>query len=566
MVQATDRQLLAVAELAKRRCEALKLFRALPTQTPFFRNASRETLMRGGNRSGKSTVSAVRFASIATDQPIHDDQGQEIECRLPWQKGRCLTMWVIGYGQNHIGQTLYRLLFRSGLFKIIRDDKTKQWRAFDPVLDRDRSADAKPSPPLIPARYIKPNSFSWENKGERVFTKCVVWNPETREDLAEIYAFTSSGEVKAGDPVDEIWIDEAIKYPSHYAEWQARLVDRRGRLVWSSWPQTSNNALRKLTDRAKECASDPNPLVREFLLTMSGNPHLSEESKREALEGWSEEEAKARDRGEYNTDSLRMYPSFSDSVHAAIIDGDGEDELSRILRDNNYEPPRDWTRELILDPGTSFPGVLLCAIPPRTLGDYVVPYQEIYIPRLDADKLAVEIRKHTESYMFERFIIDPRAGRQTPMGFNTTIERNYQRAFEENLLRCVETGSGFSWGSDDVAGRIVKLQSWMTIRSNGKPKLRIVKQRCPNLCYQLTEYMKAVREGLPIEYKPDSGQKIDLAVCLEYWASREPVWIAPMESSAPSSSMHKLYLTLLGKRKKKEKKSPDSINLGPATV
>jgi len=534
------------------------------------------------HNSGKSTVAAVRFAAIATDRPVYDHEGNKIDCRLSWQKGRCLRMWCIGLGQSHIGQTLYRLLFRAGLFKIIRDESSGEWRAYNPWDEKDfaRSDQVKPSPPLIPARYINPNSWSWENKGSRVFSKVEIWDPRTKEELAEIYAFTSSGEVKAGDPVDEIWIDEEIKYPRHYAEWQARLIDVRGRMTWSSWPSISNDALLRLAERAEEEEErGEKARVRKFVFTMSGNPHLDKESKEEAVAGWSEEERRARDLGEFVTDLLRMYPTFDEHIHAVDVgtppeakEPEGDDRprqpaktIEEALRENNWEPPVHWTRELILDPGTTRPAVLLCCIPPPSFGDYLIPYREIYIRRIDANGVANAVAPFAEGVAFQRFICDWNAGRQTPMGFDVTVAQNYSDAFRRRGLQCVETLSGFTWGSNDVAGRIEALNATMAIRGNGLPRLRVIGRHCPELCKQLKTYKKQGVDGDSRDYRPAAGQRIDLAVCLEYWVSRRPEYVAPpRDALRVRSSSERIYEKLVAQHGGHKRAQTSGFNLGPA--
>lgn len=314
------KQIEAAKELASRNCEALRLFRPLETQIQILKSTARETLVRGGVRSGKTMTSAIRFASIATGIPVMTRAGEEIHCRAPHQQGRPLTMWCIGWGETHIGQTLYRMLFQAGSFKLIKDLRTKQLRAYDPTdpSDAARENETKSAPPLIPNRYIDPRGWVWKNKGARCFEKATIVDPATKAVIANIYAFTSSGEVKAGDPVDEIWIDEMIMYPTHYAEWQSRLIDRSGRLWWSSWPDISNNALIDLTKRAVAHADDPDPSVREFRLKMDENPFLPKKATQEAIQGWTPDELRARNAGEYVTDSLRMYPRFNADIHRAI--------------------------------------------------------------------------------------------------------------------------------------------------------------------------------------------------------------------------------------------------------
>lgn len=523
-----------------------------------------------GSNSGKSTISAVRFAAIAMNKPVITQDGEKIDCRLSWQKGYQLTMWVVALGEDHIGQTIHRILFRPGLFKIIRDENTKQWRAWRPWEEADlaRESEVKPSPPLIPPRYIKPKhgsetGFVWANRGKKVFDSVEIWDPVTKEDLAVIYAFTSSGDVKAGDPVDEIWIDEQIKYPSHYPEWQARLIDRRGRITWSSWPAIDNDALVVLSERAQKSEAEGTNVAREFVFTMSGNPHLDKESKADALAGWdSEDDLLARDKGEFPTGSLIMYPEFDANVHSALTDeGPNEDALSKALRANGMVPPRNWTRYLALDPGTSHPAVLLVAVPPPSIGDYIVPYKEIYPLRLGAAGLADLIRNETEGEYFYEFIIDFKAGKQTPMGFNISVESNYSKEFARCGLRSKTTGNSFSYGSTDVPGRITLLQRAMRLRPI--PQLRIVTQRCPQLCKQIKSCLKDKVSGEVNDYRPRKRQTIDLLQALEYVVSRRPEWHDMPEGSPEMSASHKEYL-LIQSMFPKEQDKDKSVYLGPA--
>lgn len=481
------------------------------------------------HNSGKTVCSATRFAAIARDMDVQTKDGSFIPARLPHQREKPLTMWVVGYDLAHIGQTIYRVLFRAGLYKIILDPVTAQWRAFDPTnpYDAENEDKTKPAPPLIPASAIDHEEatagFSWENKGEKQFSACYLKNGTI------IYAYPSTGEVKAGDPVDVIWIDEKIKYPKHYPEWQARLSDRKGRMFWSSWPARDNAALREVSRRAKEAANNPSSMdsVADFTLQFSNNPFIDGREKAKRIAGWSEDERTARDRGEFALDSLKMYHTFSQHIHSAYgEDPAADDALAAVLRSQSGQPPADWTRYMILDPGTAHPAILVAAVPPPEIyGNFVVPYGEIYIPRLDADALAKEFSRRFRGEVFETFIADPCASRQTPVGFGMTVATNYSRAFREHQVSCRQTGHSFTPGSDDVLSRIGLLLSWMVIQSDGRPKLRIVRHRCPVLCRQLEEYEKHEHDGV-IEEKPAPRQQIDMAVCLEYLASRQPRYVS----------------------------------------
>jgi len=522
-------------------------------QEPFFTHWSREFLLRGGNRSGKSTCAAARFAAIATDTPITLDDGRQINLRQPWQRGRCLRMWVVAFDSSYIGQTIHRLLFKSDLFKVIKDEQTGLHRAFKPWSPQDavRESEAKAAPPLIPSRYVDPASWVWDNKKAKEFKKVVIRDPLTGAELAEIYAFSSKADPKAGDPVDVIWIDESIDNANHYPEWQARLVDLRGNLFWSSWPAINNDALAKLTERAAQEYHTPNPLVRELVISLSDNKALSDLVRREALGMYAtEDERRARDKGEYVTDQLLAYPLFDEYLHQAVYDG-APDAISKILSKNNFIPPNDWCHELILDPGTAHPAVILTAIPPPHLGNHVIVYDEIYPGRADAMQLAKIVKERTGNRVFHRFIIDAKAGAQQQMGQSLRVEQLYINAFEKFKVRCTSTGHAFTWGCLDVGARMGKLQEWMHVDVKGHPKLRIVRHKCRETCNQLRLYKKACVNREIIDDRPARGQQIDLAVCCEYLAASNPVWVEPAENIDDGEEHYKWYMKLFGAKKNK---------------
>jgi len=532
----------AAVEIQKRKMDALELFRATPVQAEVLKCDVRKFLLRGGNRPGKSITAAVRFASIVRGIPVRSTDGEVIHCRAARQEGRPLLCWVVGLALDHIGQTMHRLLFRPGLFQIVRDPKTKMWRAFNPIEfpeDHDiPQEDRKPSPPLIPPSEVA--EWAWEVKSERQFSMCRLRNG------TEIYAFASSAPVKAGDPVDEIWIDEEIKFAAHYPEWQARLVDREGRLFWSSWPAHSNNALRQLS---KQCIKEKKEVekgqreyvtAREEVLRMSTNPFFTKKQVEDTLSGWSEAERRARDLGEFTTDLIRLYSEYNEDIHRCDYEQESlYDKVSKVLAGNNWVPPETWTRDLILDPGTALPGLLMCAIPPPDLWDhdepYFVPYREIYIPRLNADDMARGILETERGYHFERFFIDGNAARQTPMGFSGTIGQNYTRAFQRFGLSSRQLpGSQFFPGDPDPVARGMVLRELMRIRPCGRPQLRIINHLCPNLVEQMRETVRHVVSDEMREV-PAPGETIDMMVCLEYYASRRPVYVTPLSKVRPKT-------------------------------
>lgn len=540
MVDIGDLQV--AAEVARRKGDGVSMFRPLETQIPFFRSMASELALIGGNRSGKSACSFVKLAATARGLPVITSDGEEIPQRLPWQEGRPLLIWTIGHGWDHIGDTIWRILFKPGLYKIIRDEQTRQWRAFNPYTDADREHQCRGSFPLIPMSEVDGGmeGIGWENRKERQFSMVPLKNGTV------IRAFASTGEVKMGDPVDYIGIDETINSDRHYPEWQARLSDTKGRIVWSMLSDMNSMALLRLNKRADDQARELAQGVREkadvekFVLRFSANPFIDDEEKRKRVEGWDEDERKMRDEGEFLIGNLKIYPTFSRDIHCAIYENpDQDDELAKVLRKRKGEPPADWTRELILDPGTAKPGVLFCAIPPREfwVGNtpYFVVYDEIYKRRIDAKEIAKRVKAKTGIYTYQRFIIDGQAAQQKPMGFSGTVGQNYSKKFRAKGLVCQESQSAFTPGDPNFQNRSMIVEEWLGIMPCGRPQLRIVVKRCPNLVEQMESNVKAIQNGPGGEPQildmPAKGQLDDLRDCLEYWASRAPRYVEPVGTS-----------------------------------
>lgn len=306
-----------------------------------------------------------------------------------------------------------------------------------------------------------------------------------------------------------------------------RLPDHRGKLVWTSWPDTQpSQALSELEKRATDQLGQPEATAFAFKLKGSDNPYTAGSHRNAILATMDEDTRKARDEGSLNMDRWRVYPRFSRFIHRAMgPDEAADDKLAKALRKNNCVPP-DWTRYMIFDPGTANPGVLFVAVPPPALGDYVVPYDELYPHYCDAEQIAKLIKGKTAGHMFEDFIADAHACRQTPMGFSGTVGENYEKYLAQEKLSCRRHGSHFSYGDDQPLPRIMKTQGAMNIRSCGTPRLRIF--GCPQLSGQLEVYKWAADpKGNPTD-KPYPYQKVDLAVCLEYFFSRgDCIYVKP---------------------------------------
>jgi len=567
----------AAARIARSKIDALELFRPTEYQEAAiltFQQAT-EMLIKGGTRSGKSVCAAAIIASYLRNKPITFADGSVHHMREPGWQHRPVVAWLVGLQLNHIGQTLHRLLCRAGAFDIVRDKTTGLWRAWQPGRipgDEDiPMSERKPAPPLIPPSEI--SEETWENKKEFKFTSLTLTNGSIA------YGFASSGEVKRGDPINILWADEEIQDSTHYAEWQSRLSDRKGRILWTSWPTLKTPALLALNRRAEEQARDVaaghrvKPDVVAFTFKGSDSPFIDEDEKRKRREGWSDAELRARDFGEFVTDTITAYPEFDRRIHCVDYGHNSplNDGITEAMRQLNWGVPLDWMVELILDPGTRRPALLFAAIPPAKFWDnnepYYIIFREIAAPRIDAKEIAARVKALEPARTFNRFIIDKKGGDQTPMGFSWKIREQYAREFNAVGLRCRATGSTFLPGEHVWTVRTMKLRSWMRVRPGcSKPQLRVVPHMCPHLVQQLEETLRNVNKE-DIQDKLAEGQVHDVLDCLEYWAGSDPIYVTPPITGADSPGMRMFeaeqaqWASLTG-NKKAQQQTKGSIILG----
>lgn len=505
----------------RRECEALRMYRSMPTQLPFHLSKASERMIRGGLRSGKTTAAAVEVASAVTGVPLHDPEGNEIP--FQYTRGEPLMVWIIGWDEKHISR-IHKKLFKPDLFRIVKDKDTKQWRTWRPwEKDEVPYEQTKPSPPLIPERFCEPNGWAWDGKVSGCFTLCRLKNG------TEIHTFSSGAEAARGEAVHIIWIDEDIKRPEHVAEWQGRLTDKHGRLIWSAWPNSVNEAMVSMTDRAEAQRDRENPDVFEIVLIGSENPYMPQDEIRKRLEGWGSEVSRSRDRGEYLRENQLVFPHFNIRVHG--VKGTGcpkklADELARL----NYLPGPDWTNYLAIDPGTAHAAVLFATVPPPEFGDHVVFFDEIYGERYLEDALARIISERYGKLEWEAFIIDDQYARQVQGTSGMSTKVFLAEAFKRFGLKSARTQNGFAKGSKDTNGRNAILRGWMQPRSDGTTKMICVEHKTVWLQKQMRLYKLMVQqtEAMDKVKRKDNDMCDDAA----YIAAYDPEWVKRIESKA----------------------------------
>ena len=553
-LELTPLQMKAMQAAQARAASAVSLYRPTPQQEEVVRAFERddviEVLLGGGNRAGKSLLAATMIASAIKDESITFNDGSKHSMIPERWKGEPLKIWIIGFDWQHIGATLHRLLFKPGAFRVVKEGG--KMRPVNPHKDPKRIR--KPAP-----AFIQPESdvvggedgISWENKKDyqlRAFT----FPNGTRVEF-----YPSTGALKAGDPVHIAWIDEHIDNDRWYDEIKSRLIDDEGKVLWTSWPDTEpSEAMSALEDRANE----GKPGSFYFVLSGEDNPFTQGKHRENILGGMSADMQTARNKGIMNKDRWRVYPQFSQYIHCALgKDPANDDSLARTIRASGGIPA-NWTRYLILDPGTKSPAILYVAYPPPELGDFIVPYAELNLHYTSARPLAEaaaamagivrnsdgQIIDHGEDY--EEFIADFHAFRRTPEGFDGTVGQNYEKYFAEFGLKCRRHGNRFTSGSDNITVRQMSVQGTMNLRDGRPPRLRIMVDRCPVLVRQL-ENARWGRwpNGEPTE-EQNKYQPKDVQQCLEYAISRRDCgYVLPRVRAESQATPFDLALKSIGK-------------------
>ena len=532
-------------EMQSRRRDALRIYRPRsPVIESFHTSLASEKVLRGGAGSGKSCAGFAELASAATGVPLIGSNGLPMHFKYPKPP---LLIWTIGFGWDHVGETIHRYLFTgmSGM-RMIKDAKTGEFRSFEPWSEKDlkRKNESEPVQQFIPNRLIDQNQWSWENKGAKQFKRCVLKNGTV------IRAFSSTSvAAKRGDEPNIICIDEDIENPDHVEEWQSRLR-KGGILLWLSQPYSHNHALMMLSKRAEQEKELESPDIEEFQIRFSDNQYIEQREKEKMLKRWSSHGADvlaARDRGDYVVGHILMYPSFSKELHGIHLREPGQSEtnpkirkISQVLRSRGGRPPANWRKDLVLDPGHTTTAVLFGATPPdgEFGGRFHVVYDELYLHRLSADEAAKKISQKAKGQTFQSFIIDQRAARQTGWGRGAgeTTHHIYSEAFARYGLRSVETSSAFSLGADNVEAGCNKVRESLTIRPDGTTQILVVMDTTPNFYKEITEYRKS--GGLKqreVAEKPAANQKDHLMDCLRYYVNSEPEYVKPDKAKVEPS-------------------------------
>jgi len=476
-----------LAEYQRREADGVALYRPRSHQMPFHRSRAYIKILRGGNRSGKTTSWAVEIAAAALGVPLYDDKGEPID--LPYRKpdpDKPLVIWLIGWDERHLAR-VYRKLRKPGLFQCIKDrdtGKLRAWKPWDPE-DAKRIEETVPSPPLLPDRCVAQESFL--KKAEDQFSLIRLTNG------TRIEGYSSRGEAGQGEDVDIIGIDEDIQRPEHVQEWVARTADRNAFVLWSAWPHTNNDALGNFSLRAEEQQYRDSPNVTETVLKFEDNQYITREARDRLIEEWAAmgpEVVRTRNLGQFLLDRVQVFPMFDIDIHGLPRRGREPDPLEKFLAERDFVPPPEWSHYLAVDPGTTHAAAGLYAVPPPwEYGHQVVCYAMFYGEQTDAGEMARALKLMAGDAVFQAFIIDAHAARQTPMGFGIRVYDCYEQAFAAVGLTSLQTGSGFVLGSDNITGGNMIVRRWLQ-EVGGRPMFRVVTDRTEPMQKEFRLYKK----------------------------------------------------------------------------
>lgn len=525
------------SEIRERQLEGLRLYRATPQQEEIHKCRASETLVIGGNRSGKSLSTFVEDARAVT--------GSDPYKKYPEKDG---VLVIVGKDWKHIGLVVYPILFRPGAFKIIKDLVTGEWRAFNPTTDEDRRWETRPSPPLIPKRLIK--SVSWVLKSAQYIQQCVLHTGWT------IYFFSSEGEPVQGFSCDRCHVDEDINQETWIPELQARLVDRKGVFTWSAMPHSTNNALISLKERAdeQEALYGEESSIRSFKLRFLDNPFLPESEKKKSIERWASigpDVLRQRAEGDFITDSVLMYPNFDMGIH-----GYPRADLPNGL------VPDDWTRYAVIDPGHSVTAILFAAVPPDE--SMILLYDQLYLRQCNASVFGEHFESKVKDQHFHAFVIDAHGARIRDIGSGRLPSEQYTEQMIQRKIKSHVTGSSFIAGCDDIPARAEGTRVSLHIRATtGTPLLRVLQHACPDLEREIKRYRKKINyvSGVAVVTDaPNTRGECHLVQCMEYLCAYRPRYHRP-----PVRHQVEPWWVKWSERRKKRLGGGDGVfvNLGP---
>lgn len=359
----------------------------------------------GGNRSGKTTAGAA--------EAIYYMQGAHPYKRLPWEPptfGRIVTVDII-----------------QGLNKIIL-----------PMLSN-----------LIPKSFLV--NGSWEDSYDKELRTLTFANGS----YTEILTYEQDLEKFAGTSRHWVWFDEEPP-KDIFTECSLRLLDTAGHW-WVTMTPTEGMTW-TYDEIYARFGMDPYLLVVE--VDMDDNPYLTEEGKKLALSGLSQEDLDARQHGRYVSVGGLVYPEFEPDKH--IIDP--------------ISTPPGWLRFDSMDHGIRNPTAWLFCCVDRD-GRIIVLDEHYEAGRIVAHHAKL-VKELDSEYGDPAYRVGDPSIRNTDPITGTSVQIEY-----------IYNGIPIILGNNDISAGLTRVKSKLLgVDLNlGRPELYITRN-CDRLIWELRKY------------------------------------------------------------------------------
>lgn len=526
----------AIAELERRARSPYSCYKPTPTQLAAHLCPAKEQLMIGGNRSGKSTMGAMDFALRVLKKDLVVDG---VAHKLPNTYDMPGLYWILAYDLKHIGNTIHRLLFEPGLFKIVQEGPGR-FRPFDPT--RDDVSKAVPCDPLITDDDIE--DIAWEDGKNHQFNTVRLKNGNV------IQAFGSRSKAKQGDAILGLWIDEDVEFSHVIPEYQARTMDYDAPLRWTAMPHCKNTALLEMLDRARDDEDNPTPDVVAHKFSSRENPYISQEAIARLTRAFSRNgEVSNRIDGDLNLDSTAIYPTFDRRVHVTGRHSES-DPLIDWLERSHGAIPDDCCHYLVIDPGHANAAAIFIAVPPREVGPYMLVHNEVYLHQQMRHEFANAIAERARGRFLVDAIIDCNASRQNGINADGRTREKYYESLKEARVgwHNERKMKNLRYAENAVSPGLDAVRSALEWKSRFGPLLRFHGPTTPNTMRQMESYRKAL-EGDVVLDKPARKQRCDLIDCVRYGVMANPTWVQPQSDT----NANPVYLRFQERQAEKKK-------------